>query len=177
MRSTKHMALILSSAAIIGCASSTPAFDSNPVMTAPAATLESRAELAAAKVCDDAVLKNKAVSETKTTSETVIRFPPIFPSRAVRSGQVKVIYDLDDAGMPINIRVIDATEEIFVRPAVRSVARWKHSPKAPDKPASKRQDICSKITFQLQDERGRKIPTWRDIETKNETYKKYKSRS
>ena len=157
----KFMALTLSAAVLTSCASKPPPFDSNPPAPLSAKILADRAAVSKIKCNGD-------------PSKPLVRIPPIFPIRALRTGRTNFIFDLEDSGTPINIRIIDATEEIFVRPTVKAVEKWKYAAKMPGEAESKRKDICSRLTFRLQDERGRVIPMWTDIEAKNETYQKYK---
>jgi len=89
------------------------------------------------------------------------RVPPIMPSRARRSGHVNVVFDVDENGKPFNIRVLSATEDIFIKPAVKSVEKWMYSPIGrgeEDVVAKTRKDVSNKITFRLTDQLGRVIP-------------------
>jgi len=161
MRLTRYITLSLSAAALAGCASSGPPFDSNPPNPPSASVLADRAALSKIQCNADA-------------SNPIVRIPPAFPPRAIRTGRTEFIFDLDDAGMPINIRITSATEEIFIRPSLKSVRKWKYAAKSPTEPESNRKNLCSRLTFRLQDARGRIIPTWDDVAAKNDTYKRYK---
>lgn len=148
----------------MACATSNkaPAFDSNPLSTASAAKLEARAAASKIQCNTDA-------------AEPIVRIPSYFPPRAIRTGQTRFVFDLDDVGTPTNVRIVHATEEVFVQPTLRSLKKWKYAEKRPGEPESKRKNLCSVMTFRLQDERGRIIPTWDDIVAKNEAYRKYKA--
>ena len=147
---------------LMGCATSPPPFDKKPDSFPTAAQLAKRQA-------------TNQIECNKNGAAPIVRIPPIFPPTAFRTGVVNFMFDLDDQGAPINIRVKDATEEVFVRPAVKNVKKWKYTGKRPGEAESKRKNLCSRLTFMLQDERGRKIPTWVDIEQKNSAYKRYKA--
>ena len=152
---------LIGGATFIGCAITLPAFDSNPPAPLSAETLKARAEAL-------------AVECNKDPAQPISRETAPLPVPLIRTGWVKFVFDLDDAGAPINIRVSDATEDEFVGRTIRTVKTWKYTPKTAGEPASKRQNLCSIMNFKVQDDRGREIPTWKDIETQNEVYQKYK---
>jgi len=163
MRLSKHICLISTGLFLAGCATQPKPFDTPPARFASAAELAKR----------DAA---KALKCNTDGAEPTFRSPGLFPFDAVdRSGRVAFIFDLDDAGKPIHLRITNATEEVFVQPTRKAVATWEYAAKVPGEVVSKRENICSSLNFALQDDRGRRIPTWTDIELKNRTYQKYKA--
>jgi len=161
MQIRKYIGGVIGGAALIGCASTLPAFDSDPPAPLSAETLKARAEASAVECNKDPV-------------RPIIYVPPTFILEGLRSGRVSFVFDVSDIGRPQNIRVTEASEAAFVQPATKSVMKWKYVPKGRNEPASKRQNICTTVVFKLVDEQGREIPTWKDIETQNETYQDYK---
>ena len=94
----------------------------------------------------------------KNKPQPLLRVPPTMPKRAKRSGHVQVSFDIDEAGKPINIKSIYATESVFVEPSLKSVEQWLYSPMDSDADPQTRKGISSKVTFMLRDRGGRIIP-------------------
>ncbi|WP_154813602.1 energy transducer TonB [Hellea balneolensis] len=88
----------------------------------------------------------------------VMRIPPIMPSRARRSGHVNFKFDVSDEGKPINVEVVSATEDVFVKPATKSLKEWDYEPIQEDDTPESRKGLVTKITFRLTDERGNILP-------------------
>lgn len=88
----------------------------------------------------------------------VVRVPPVMPGRAGRSGHVNFKFDVNDEGSPVNIEVVSATEDLFVKPAMKAVKKWKYDPIQDDDNSESRKGIVTKISFRLTDERGRVLP-------------------
>lgn len=88
----------------------------------------------------------------------LMRIPPIMPRSAKRSGHVDVVFDVDEKGKPFNIKSIYATEPVFVKAALTSVAKWRYSPLADEVDPASRKGIASKISFRLVNHRGKIIP-------------------
>ena len=82
------------------------------------------------------------------------RVPPRMPSSANRSGHVVVQFDLDKNGQPINIKELSATESIFVRPALKSVEKWRYNKIEDEKEGVERTGITTRVTFRLADSQG-----------------------
>lgn len=86
-----------------------------------------------------------------------MRIPPVMPPRAKRSGRVIVKFDVGRDGKPMNIEPIQASEEVFLKPAIRSVSAWEYDVSediAPDDLTG----IVSTIIFKLSDMSGRILP-------------------
>jgi len=88
----------------------------------------------------------------------IIRIPPMMPSRAEKSGHWKVRFDVSAEGQPHNIKTLYCTQRIFAQPSVKSVQKWKYSPKILDQIAVARSGVESNIRFNLTDENGQIIP-------------------
>lgn len=152
---------ILGGLCLTGCATNSIPFDKKPSSFASASVLAKRTAAAQTK-CNDG-------------AKPITRLPPIMPKNAFRTGHVSFIFDLDDTGALENIRVTKATEEIFVRPTLRSLETWKYTERSQGEPASNRKNICSSLMFSFRDERGMNIPTWSDVEAENAAYQRYKN--
>lgn len=89
-------------------------------------------------------------------AQPLVRIPPSYPercqSRASSEEYVVLEFDVDPAGQPQNIRVIDASTTCFNRAAIRSVQRWKYQPKIVDNEAQWRRGVVTRVTFLLADE-------------------------
>jgi len=160
----RHLILIaftLSGGVLASCATSIP-FDRPPEKFPSAAELS----------------KREAVSQLtciKDPAKPVARSPGLYPfSDGIRTGRVEFIFDLDEAGKTKNIRIRSASEEVFVPHAFKTVETWQYEARQLGEPANKRENLCSSLTFMLQDERGRAIPTWTDIEEQTKAYQRYK---
>jgi len=139
-----------------------PSFDEAPSKFASASELAKR----------DAAEK---IQCNKNPAAPIVRIPAYMPPSAIRTGKVNFVFDLDDAGTPTNVRIIKATEELFIPNTLSSLKTWKYTAKSPKELMSKRKNLCSSQTFKLTDERGRVLPTWEDVKLKNKTYQRYKN--
>lgn len=91
-------------------------------------------------------------------AQPLVRIPPVMPQRAEKSGHCRVRFDVSPEGQPFNVQATYCTQSLFERASIRSVEKWKYNPKMEDGRPVARRGVESKITFQLQDERGRIIP-------------------
>lgn len=91
-------------------------------------------------------------------AQPLVRIPPVMPQRAEKSGHCRVRFDVSPEGQPFNVQATYCTQSLFERASIRSVEKWKYNPKMQDGRPVARRGVESKITFQLQDERGRIIP-------------------
>ena len=94
----------------------------------------------------------------KNKGVPLIRVPPKMPRGAKRSGHVIVQFDLNENGKPINIKALSSTEDIFIKPALKSVEQWRYNKLADAKPDTERTGITSRISFKLTTSRGNIIP-------------------
>ncbi len=93
-----------------------------------------------------------------TKEQPVLRFPPVMPARAERSGHCDVRFNLTAQGHPYEIVTTSCSQAIFKRPTIKSVQKWKYNPKILDGVAVARQGVETRISFNLTDERGFLIP-------------------
>ncbi len=94
----------------------------------------------------------------KNQALPLLRVPPILPRRAKRSGHVNVMFDVSEAGKPINIQVLNSTDSVFEKPTLDSVAKWRYQA-AEDAPEDQsRKGVANKVSFILADIHGRVIP-------------------
>lgn len=91
-------------------------------------------------------------------AQPLVRIPPVMPTRAEKSGHCRVRFDVSPEGQPFNVQTTFCTQSLFERETIRSVEKWKYNPKMEDGRPVARRGVESKITFVLQDERGRTIP-------------------
>ncbi|HFE39266.1 MAG TPA: energy transducer TonB, partial [Gammaproteobacteria bacterium] len=91
-------------------------------------------------------------------AQPLVRIPPIMPPRAEKSGHCDVRFSVSPEGAPFNVEAIFCTNNVFKRPSIKSVQKWKYNPKIVDGRAVARQGVRSTITFRLTDDRGNIIP-------------------
>lgn len=147
---------------LLGCAATYPAFDKTPDRFASVEELAKREA-------------TRQITCNSDGPDATTRVPPIYPHEGFRSGRVAFMFDLDDAGKPINIRITEASEETFVRYTVRSLEQWKYPAKSPTEPLSKRKNLCSSLVFTLRDDNDYIIPSWTDVVEESEAYLNYKA--
>ncbi|WP_371395488.1 energy transducer TonB [Fretibacter rubidus] len=87
-----------------------------------------------------------------------VRFPPIMPRSAKRSGHANVRYDVDDSGKVTNATIINSTEAVFERNSLKCVESWDFEPLQTDDDPETRKGLVTKISYRLTDEKGRIIP-------------------
>jgi len=94
-------------------------------------------------------------------AQPLVRIPPSFPprfSQGNNSGFCTVRFDVSPEGQPFNVQTVVCTSNQLKSATVKSVQKWKYNPKMQDGRAVARTGVESKIRFDLQDERGRKLP-------------------
>jgi len=97
----------------------------------------------------------------KENPTPLVRIPPIFPNRFLQgdvSGYCKIRFDVSPEGQPMNIQTTLCTNTKLKSATVKSVQKWKYNPKIVDGRPTSRSGVESTIRFDLQDERGRKLP-------------------
>ena len=91
-------------------------------------------------------------------AQPLVRIPPQMPPRADKSGHCKVRFNVSPEGQPFDVVATYCTQNLFERPSIRSVQKWKYNPKIQDGRPVGRTGVESKISFRLTDERGNIIP-------------------
>lgn len=102
--------------------------------------------------------QNFKIQVSDRDAQPLVRIPPIMPPRAEKSGHCRVRFDVSPEGAPFNVTTTSCTQRLFERPTIKSVQKWKYNPKVVDGRTVSRTGVESKISFRLQDERGRTIP-------------------
>ena len=91
-------------------------------------------------------------------AQPLVRIPPQMPPRAEKSGHCKVRFNVSPEGQPFDVVTTYCTQNLFERPSIRSVQKWKYNPKIQDGRPVGRTGVESKISFRLTDERGNVLP-------------------
>ena len=98
------------------------------------------------------------IKVTDRDAQPLVRIPPIVPPRARWSGHCNLKFDVSPQGQTFNISTTSCTENLFERPSIQSVQKWKYNPKIVDGKPISRTGVQTKISFKLRDERGNILP-------------------
>mgnify|MGYP003630482200 FL=1 len=82
----------------------------------------------------------------------IVRVPPQYPARAAErglEGYVVVVFTVTPMGSTTNIKVVESTDKVFERNAVRAALRFKYKPKVVDGEATMVEGVRTKIEFKL----------------------------
>ncbi len=104
---------------------------------------------------------NFKITVSDRDAQPLVRIPPIFPPRFLQgdnSGYCKVRFDVSPEGQPFNVQTTTCTSRQLEGATKKSVQKWKYNPKIVDGRPVSRSGVESTIRFDLQDERGRKLP-------------------
>jgi protein TonB len=91
----------------------------------------------------------------------IVRIPPVFPARFSQgnySGYCRVSFDISAEGQPFNVTTLDCTNRQLKAASIKSVQKWKYTPKILDGRPVSRAGLETTIQFRLKDERGRLLP-------------------
>lgn len=105
--------------------------------------------------------QNFKIAVSDRDAQPLVRIPPIFPPRFLQgdnSGYCKVQFDVSPEGQPFNVTTTVCTNKQLKNATIKSVQKWKYNPKIQDGRPVGRSGVRSTIRFDLQDERGRKLP-------------------
>lgn len=94
-------------------------------------------------------------------AQPLVRIPPIIPARFLQgdhSGYCKVRFDVTPDGAVTNLETTVCTSRQLENATLTSVSKWRFTPKVEDGLPIMRKGVESTIRFDLQDERGRKLP-------------------
>lgn len=86
--------------------------------------------------------------------QPILRFPPVMPSRAARSGHCKVRMDVAPNGSPVNVETTFCSQSVFARATIKAVQKWKYQPKILDGLAVSQSGVTAVVLFRLTDEHG-----------------------
>ena len=104
---------------------------------------------------------NFKITVSDRDAQPLVRIPPIFPPRFLQgnnSGYCKVRFDVSPEGQPFNVDAYTCTSSSLKNATIKSVQKWKYNPKIVDGRGVSRSGVETTIRFDLQDERGRKMP-------------------
>jgi protein TonB len=91
----------------------------------------------------------------------LVRILPVFPNRFLQgnvSGYCKIRFDISPEGQPMNIQTTLCTNSQLKSAAVKSVQKWKYSPRIQNGRPVSRSGLETTIRFDLRDERGNVLP-------------------
>lgn len=93
-----------------------------------------------------------------TNYQPLVRFPPVMPNNAQRSGHCKVRFDVSVQGQPFNVETVYCSDKVFARNTVKSVGKWKYRPRIENGRPITVSGVETKVSFHLTDARGDLIP-------------------
>mgnify|MGYP000459528275 CR=1 FL=1 len=107
---------------------------------------------------DDMDISTDVALNIDSDEKAILRVPPQMPTRAERSGHCVARFDINAEGAPFNITTPYCTQDVFSRPTLKAVAKWKYRPAVQDGTAQTSRSVETKVVFKLADENGRLIP-------------------
>lgn len=90
--------------------------------------------------------------------QPVLRIAPAMPPRAERSGHCRLTFNVSAEGSPYDVSATQCSQDIFARPSVKSVLKWRYLPQYKDGAPVPYIGLSETIRFRLEDERGNIIP-------------------
>ena len=100
----------------------------------------------------------RAIEIADRDEKPLYRVEPVMPPRAERSGHCIMRFDVSAEGTPYNISAQSCSQDLFKRPSVKAVGKWKYTAKVIQGQRVARTGLTTRLTFNLSDERGRLIP-------------------
>jgi len=97
----------------------------------------------------------------KENPTPLVRIPPVFPNRFLQgdvSGYCKIRFDVSPEGQPMNVQTTLCTNSQLKSATVKSVQKWKYSPRIQNGRPVSRSGLETTIRFDLRDERGNILP-------------------
>lgn len=91
-------------------------------------------------------------------AQPLVRFEPVMPLRAEKSGHCSVRLSVSAQGLPYDIVTTECSQSIFRRPTIKAVQTWQYNPKISNGQAVSMGGVETLISFKLTDEHGRIIP-------------------
>ena len=127
--------------------------------------LNRRKAVKLALLCSNPTTQLNGISEPNNSLAPIslVRLPPLIPPMAKSSGRVSLIFDLNDEGDTQNIRIMDASDEVFITSAMKSVEKWRYNRASNDRPTIYRKNICVALNFSVSDMEGNVLPYRRDL--------------
>ncbi len=96
---------------------------------------------------------NVSFNVSDRNAQPLVRIPPQYPPRAQErgiEGSCDMLFDVSPDGTPINVQAISCTNSVFERASIRSVERWRYSPRVVDGVAQARRGVQTTIEFQFE---------------------------
>jgi len=91
----------------------------------------------------------------KDDNYDIDRYPPNMPSDAMSSAFVIIMYDTDNKGKPVNLRIIGASHsKTFDAATAAAIKRWHVYEQGSKHPAKNVKDLVTSMRFYLADRRG-----------------------
>ena len=95
-------------------------------------------------------------------AQPLVRIPPQIPPRFLHSsdhsGYCHVKFNVSPSGQPFDVATTYCSSPYLKHATIKSVQKWKYNPKIVNGKPVARYGVESRITFSVQDERGRILP-------------------
>ncbi|MFW0778577.1 MAG: energy transducer TonB [Rickettsiales bacterium] len=96
--------------------------------------------------------KNIWFADANRKYTPIIKYAPTMPREAVENditGYVLVEYDINKEGHPVNIKIIESTNDIFNKESIKSVKKYRYLPTIIDGAAVEEKGVLNKISFNI----------------------------
>lgn len=105
------------------------------------------------------ILSGAPIVRISNQDETpLFRVEPVMPPRAQRSGHCVVKFNLSADGAPYDITAQSCSQNLFERPSIKAVNKWKYKAKIVEGQRVARKGLTTRLSFNLSDEFGKIIP-------------------
>ncbi len=97
---------------------------------------------------------NVSFNVSDRNAQPLVRIPPQYPPRAAErgiEGTCNMRFDVTPDGTPTNVVATNCTSSMFERASIRSVERWRYSPKVENGVPVARRGVETDIEFRLAD--------------------------
>jgi periplasmic protein TonB len=97
---------------------------------------------------------NVSFNVSDRNAQPLVRIPPQYPPRAAErgiEGTCSMRFDVTPDGTPTNVVATNCTSSMFERASIRSVERWRYSPKVENGVPVARRGVETDIEFRLAD--------------------------
>ncbi len=109
-------------------------------------------------ILPEPVIDRTFVVMTDSNPSPVLRFKPVMPPKANKSGHCKMRFAVNAEGAPFEIEALFCTETLFKRNSVKAVQKFKYRPKIEDGLPVAMHGVTTIIRYNLVDEKGQIIP-------------------
>jgi len=97
---------------------------------------------------------NVSFNVSDRNAQPLVRIPPQYPPRAAErgtEGTCNMRFDVTPDGTPTNVVAVNCTSSLFERASIRSVERWRYSPKVENGVPVARRGVETDIEFRMAD--------------------------